>query len=90
MDAYGEDQAPIHPGRPRAAYPASADEHHDQSELEGLLRRLMVVCPATGRVTDTGFELSGVPLASGRLQMLVDCIECGQDHQWRLEDSFLG
>ena len=46
-------------------YPASADEHHDQSELAGLLRRLMVVCPATGRATDTGFELSGVPLASG-------------------------
>lgn len=54
-----------------------------------LLRRLMILCPATGRAADTGFELSGVPATSG-LQVLVDCMECGQDHEWRVEDSFLG
>ena len=44
-----------------------------------LLRRLMIVCPTTGRPADTGFELSSVPVVSARPQMLVDCLECGQD-----------
>jgi len=55
-----------------------------------LLRRLMIVCPATGRPADTGFELSGVPKASAWQQTLVDCLECGQDHEWRIDDAFLG
>ncbi len=55
-----------------------------------LLRRLMVVCPATGHPTDTGFELSGVPRVSARPQILVDCLECGQDHEWRIDQAFLG
>ena len=54
-----------------------------------LLRRLMVMCPATGRPTDTGFELAAVPSNPRRRQLLVDCLECGQDHEWHLEDSFL-
>jgi len=54
-----------------------------------LLRRLMIVCPATGQPTDTGFELSAVPRVSARQQILVDCLECGQDHEWRIEDAFL-
>jgi hypothetical protein len=55
-----------------------------------LLRRLMIMCPTTARATDTGFELDAVPSIPGRRQLLVDCLECGQDHEWRLEDSFLG
>jgi hypothetical protein len=54
-----------------------------------LLKRLMIVCGTTGRPTDTGFELLGVPRASAQRQMLVDCLECGQDHEWRIEDTFL-
>ena len=54
-----------------------------------LLRRLAIVCPTTGRAADTGFELLGVPKASSRQQILVDCLECGQDHEWRIEDTFL-
>jgi hypothetical protein len=54
-----------------------------------LLRRLMIMCPATGHPADTGFELSGVPAASARQQVLVDCLECGQDHEWSIEDAFL-
>jgi len=54
-----------------------------------LLRRLMIRCPATGIATDTGFELSGVPAVSRGQQWLVDCLECGQDHPWQLEDAFL-
>ena len=54
-----------------------------------LLRRLMIVCPITGRPADTGLELLGVPKASCRQQLLVDCLECGEDHEWRIEDTFL-
>ena len=54
-----------------------------------LLRRLMIVCPATGHPADTGFELSGIPEASARQQILVDCLECGQDHEWSIDQAFL-
>ena len=54
-----------------------------------LLRRLMIVCPTTGSAADTGFELLGVPKASARQQILMDCLECGQDHPWRIDDAFL-
>ena len=54
-----------------------------------LLRRLTIVCPETGRAADTGFELTEVPELSARRQVLVDCLECGQDHEWQVEESFL-
>ena len=54
-----------------------------------LLRRLLIVCPESGRAADTGFELTEVPRLSARRQVLVDCLECGQDHEWQVEDSFL-
>ena len=54
-----------------------------------LLRRLMIVCMETGRAADTGFELTEVPRLSARQRVLVDCLECGQDHEWQVEDSFL-
>ena len=62
----------------------------DQRDRASTLgRRLMIVCPETGCAADTGFELAAVPRVSARQQLLVDCLECGQDHEWRLEDSFL-
>ena len=55
-----------------------------------LLRRLMVRCPVTGLPTDTGFELSATPDLGGAEQLLVDCLECGQDHRWAISDAFVG
>lgn len=60
-----------------------------QARQPALLRRLMIVCPTTGLATDTGFELSAVPSVGARHQMLVDCIECGQDHPWHIDDAFM-
>jgi len=54
-----------------------------------LLRRLMITCPTTGRAADTGFELLVLSQISSRQQILVDCLECGQDHEWRIDDAFL-
>jgi hypothetical protein len=54
-----------------------------------LFRRLLITCPATGVPTDTGFELSEVPSVAGARQLLVDCLECGQDHEWGVDDVVL-
>ncbi len=54
-----------------------------------LLRRLMVACPVNGGAVDTGFELFAVPSVGERSHRLMDCLECGQDHSWAIEDAFL-
>ncbi len=54
-----------------------------------LLRRLMIICPGSGRAADTGFELTEIPGLASRQQVLVDCLQCGQDHDWQVEDAFL-
>ena len=54
-----------------------------------LLRRLTIQCPVTGRPSDTGFELTELPSLAGSTQWLLDCLECGQDHEWRVEDLSL-
>jgi hypothetical protein len=54
-----------------------------------ILHRLLITCPVTGRPTDTGFELSATPMVGSGQQLLVDCLECGQDHPWTIEDTFL-
>jgi len=43
----------------------------------------------TGLATDTGFDLSAVPALGGGEHLLVDCLECGQDHSWQIDDAFL-
>ena len=54
-----------------------------------LLRRLMIMCPEKGFPTDTGFELSSVPTIGHAHQLLVDCMECGQDHAWQIVEASL-
>ena len=54
-----------------------------------LVRRLTIRCPVTGRAADTGFDVSAMPRVAGGLQILVDCLECGQDHAWTVNDICL-
>ncbi len=54
-----------------------------------LLRRLLVACPTTGGPVDTGFELFAVPSVGEGSHRLMECLECGQDHSWAIEDAFL-
>ena len=54
-----------------------------------LLRRLMIRCPVTGDATDTGFEITALPLISDTAHRLIDCLECGQDHEWTVDDLCL-
>ena len=58
-------------------------------ERRRLLRRLMITCPVTGLATDTGFELSELPAVVSGPRILIDCLECGQDHSWRIDDAVL-
>jgi hypothetical protein len=51
-----------------------------------LLRRLIIECPVTGRPSDTGLEVTELPSVLGSAQWLLDCLECGQDHEWRADD----
>ena len=53
-----------------------------------LLRRVMIACPVTGLPTDTGHDLTAIPMLV-RAQLLVDCLECGQDHPWQVEEALL-
>jgi hypothetical protein len=63
-------------------------QHSGSGPHWSILHRLLIICPVTGRPADTGRELSATPtLGSG--QLLVDCLECGQDHPWTIEDTFL-
>jgi hypothetical protein len=58
-------------------------------ERPRLLRRLMITCPVTGLATDTGFELPELPSVVRDVQVLIDCLECGQDHSWHIDDAML-
>jgi hypothetical protein len=53
-----------------------------------LRQRLMVMCPETGLAVDTGFDLSAIPNLRGS-QILFDCMECGQDHPWGIDETFV-
>lgn len=64
-------------------------EPRAESAPRTLLRRLMIRCPATGAAADTGFEVTGLPMISRWRQVLVDCLECGQDHEWDVDQVFL-
>jgi hypothetical protein len=60
----------------------------DEPFVRRFLRRLMIECPHTGHAVDTGYELTAIP-GLAIPHMLIDCIECGQDHTWRVEDAFV-
>jgi hypothetical protein len=47
----------------------------------------LVTCPETGLLTATGFDLWNRPSGSAVRQVLIDCLECGQDHAWRMDEA---
>jgi hypothetical protein len=49
----------------------------------------MIHCPESGVSTDTGFELSSVPTIGRARQFLAECMECGDDHAWQIDEAFL-
>ena len=63
--------------------------HQQRTRARVLLRRLMIECPVTRLSVDTGDQLTAIPTMGRGPELLVDCIECGQDHNWRMDDAFL-
>ena len=55
------------------------------------IKRLLVRCPLTSRLTDTGqtIEEKRWPTTKVRTQKLT-CIHCGGVHTWKKEDFVLG
>jgi hypothetical protein len=54
-----------------------------------LSQRLMIFCPHTGRPVHTGHGLTEIGGLAPKPQTLIDCTDCGQDHDWLIEDVFL-
>ena len=71
---------------PRTTRPDLSDPTAPAASKGVLLRRLVIRCPVTGLPSDTGFELTALPQLNGE-QVLIDCLECGQDHVWLVEDA---
>ena len=40
------------------------------------------------RIMSTGFEITATPSVTGPPCLLVDCLECGQDHEWTVDDIY--
>jgi hypothetical protein len=51
-----------------------------------LVSRLMIRCPATGRATDTAFDVTDLPRLGSGSHWILDCMECGRDHEWQVDD----
>ena len=66
-----------------------ADEDDGRIGPPSFWHRLMICCPVTGVPVDTGVEATAV-LRPTETQWLVDCLECGQDHPWSIQDAFAG
>jgi hypothetical protein len=49
----------------------------------------MIRCPLTDVPVDTGYEPAAAPTIRREAQVLIDCMECGQDHAWHMGDAFL-
>jgi hypothetical protein len=61
---------------------AVASLHHPRA----LRKRLVIMCPETRLSVDTGLDLSAIPNLRGS-QILFDCMECGQDHAWSIDEA---
>jgi hypothetical protein len=68
----------------------AAISHEQPGKTRVLLRRLLVTCPVTSLLVDTGLELTAHASIGPGPQLLVDCTECGQDHWWRRDETFPG
>jgi hypothetical protein len=56
-----------------------------------ILKRLLVRCPSTSRLTDTGQTIEEVhwPTTKVKTQKIA-CVHCGGVHSWKKEDVVLG
>ena len=53
------------------------------------MRQVMIRCPFTGDLVPTGLEASSVEKLDQSQHLLIDCLECGQDHTWEPSEATL-
>lgn len=46
------------------------------------MRQVMIRCPFTGDLVPTGLEASSLQKLDRTEYLLIDCLECGEDHLW--------
>jgi len=53
------------------------------------MRQVMIRCPITGDLVPTGLEATSLEKLDRSEYLLIDCLECGQDHAWELSQATL-
>ena len=53
------------------------------------MRQVMIHCPTTQDLVPTGLETSSLEKLDQSEYLLIDCLECGQDHAWQPSGAFL-
>jgi hypothetical protein len=53
------------------------------------MRQVMIRCPITGDLVPTGLEATSLQKLDRADYLLIDCLECGQDHLWEPSQAIL-
>jgi len=53
------------------------------------VRQVMIACPVTNQLTPAGIETASIEKLDQPQYLLIDCLECGQDHPWEPHDAVL-
>ncbi len=53
------------------------------------MRQVMFRCPNTGELAPTGLEATSPEKLDQPSYLLIDCLECGQDHSWEPSHAIL-
>jgi len=53
------------------------------------MRQVMIRCPNTEDLVPTGLEVTSLQKLDEPRYLLIDCLECGQDHSWESSQATL-
>ncbi len=53
------------------------------------MHQVMIRCPVTGDLVPTGLQATSVQKLDQAAYLLIDCLECGQDHVWEPSQASL-
>ena len=53
------------------------------------MRQVMIRCPISGELVFAGLEVSDLEHLDRTGYLLIDCLECGQDHAWEPSQAVL-
>ena len=53
------------------------------------MHQVMIHCPVTGDLVPTGLQATSMQKLDQAGYLLIDCLECGQDHVWEPSQASL-